>query len=822
MLIATVVAATVVAPIGGASASEVIETVLVSRGTGDGSPSNGRDTDPAISADGNTIAYKSGSTNLVPYDYNGAEDIFVRDRITGITSLVSVHTDGSPSNDDSRAPAISADGNTIAYYSLATNLVADDTNDRLDVFAYDRSTGVTRRVSVASDGSEGNDHSTAPSVSGDGSIIVFESAATNLVAGDTNNRSDIFAHDLATGTTTRVSVASDGSQIDLHSTNPAVSADGRVVTYQSGDVFVYDRNTGIRTRTSIATDGGPANEGAWNPVISGDGSTIAYSSMSTNLVPGDTNNDSDIFVYSRIDGTTTRISVGFDGAEANDDSLSPAISSDGKTIAYSSDATNLVSGAVGPYIDIFVTEIGNSPDASGFTATIAEDTPVGTELGTVTASDPDDDPVSYEITAGNDAGVFAIGSSGTVTLAGALDYETTSHYELTVTVSDGGLSDTATVTIDVTDVNERPNISGLTTTVAEDAPPGTVLGSVAASDPEDDGLTFAISNGNDNGLFAVDGGGVVTVEGALDFETTSSYDLDVEVSDGELADTATVTVAVTDVNEAPVAIGFATSVPEDTASGTELGTVTASDPDDDPLSFTITAGNDAGLFSINGTGVVGLVAAIDYQTAAEHVLEVTVSDGELSATATVTINVTADGVGRFTDTVGSIFAVDIEWLAISGITQGCNPPVNDEFCPDDFVTRGQMAAFLVRALDLPATGDDYFGDDDGTIFEDAINRLAASGITKGCNPPTNDTFCPNGNVTRGQMAAFLVRALGYDDDGGGDLFTDDDGSIFEDSIDRLAAAGITRGCDPPANTAYCPNSNVTRGQMAAFLHRAFG
>ena len=881
-LIASLVAATLVVPIGVASASEVVETVLVSRGS-DGTLSNGRDVDPTISADGNIIAYSSGSTNLVPHDYNGVEDIFAYDRAAGITFQVSLGIGGSRPNDHSRAPSISADGYTIGYYSNATNLVANDTNGFLDVFAYDLRSGVTRRVSVASDGSEGNSHSSGPSVSGDGNIVVFESGATNLVAGDTNNRtdifahdlvtgpttrvsvashgaqgngssskpmisadgktvvfesnatnlvaddtstaSDIFAHDLVTGTTTRVSVASDGTQLDRHSTRPAVSADGMVVTYQSGDVFVYDRNTGMRTRVSAAHDGGQANEGAWNPAISADGTTITYSSMATNLVPSDTNNDSDIFVYSRIDGTTTRISVGFDGAEANDDSLSPAISADGMTITYSSDATNLVSGVVGPYIDVFVTDIGNAPEASGFNVTIAEDTPAGTELGTVAATDADGDPLSYSITTGNDAGVFAIGGGGTITLAGALDYETMNNYELMVTVSDGELSDTAAVTVDVTNVNESPHISGLTTTVAENVALGTVLGTVSASDQENDDLTFAITAGNDNGSFVIDDG-VVTVAGALDYETTSSHDLNVEVSDGELLDSAIVTVDVTNVNEPPIVENSVTAVPEDTATGTELATVTASDPENDPLSFSITAGNDTGLFSINGTGVVRLVVTVDYESATQHVLTVTVSDGELSDTATVTINVTeADDVdpdlGAFTDTVGSIFAVDIEWLATSGITQGCNPPVNDEFCPDGFVTRGQMAAFLVRGLDLPATGDDYFGDDDGTIFEDAINRLAASGITKGCNPPTNDTFCPNGNVTRGQMAAFLVRALGYEDDDGGDLFTDDDGSIFEDSIDKLAAAGVTRGCNPPANTDYCPNNNVTRGQMAAFLHRAF-
>jgi hypothetical protein len=181
------------------------------------------------------------------------------------------------------------------------------------------------------------------------------------------------------------------------------------------------------------------------------------------------------------------------------------------------------------------------------------------------------------------------------------------------------------------------------------------------------------------------------------------------------------------------------------------------------------------------------------------------------------------GIDSFVDDDGSVFEADIEWLVAEGITKGCNPPVNDMFCPDDLVTRGQMAAFLVRALNLSDDGGgNSFVDDDGSIFESDIAKLAAAGITRGCNPPVNDRFCPTSNVTRGQMAAFLVRALGYVDDGGGNLFLDDDGSIFETDIDKLATAGVARGCNPPVNDRFCPNSNVTRGQMAAFLHRALG
>ncbi len=176
---------------------------------------------------------------------------------------------------------------------------------------------------------------------------------------------------------------------------------------------------------------------------------------------------------------------------------------------------------------------------------------------------------------------------------------------------------------------------------------------------------------------------------------------------------------------------------------------------------------------------------------------------------------------RFTDDDESVFESDIEALERAAITQGCNPPDNDEFCPDDFVTRGQMAAFMVRAMAYTDAGaGDWFVDDDGSIFESEIDKLAAAGVTLGCNPPLNDHYCPDGLVTRGQAAAFLARAMAYTDVGAGDWFVDDDGSVFEEAIDMLATAGVTLGCNPPVNDHYCPNESMTRGQMAAFLVRA--
>ena len=175
--------------------------------------------------------------------------------------------------------------------------------------------------------------------------------------------------------------------------------------------------------------------------------------------------------------------------------------------------------------------------------------------------------------------------------------------------------------------------------------------------------------------------------------------------------------------------------------------------------------------------------------------------------------------GTFLDDDGNIHEGSIEAIAAAGVTKGCNPPVNDRYCPDDQVNRGQMAAFLERALDLAPTEVDRFSDDNGHIFEASINRLAAAGITKGCNPPVNDRFCPELAMTRGEMAAMLTRAFEFPPSGS-DRFVDGGGHLFEAEIEALAAAGVTIGCNPPANDRFCPDRPVLRDQMASFLTRA--
>jgi len=177
--------------------------------------------------------------------------------------------------------------------------------------------------------------------------------------------------------------------------------------------------------------------------------------------------------------------------------------------------------------------------------------------------------------------------------------------------------------------------------------------------------------------------------------------------------------------------------------------------------------------------------------------------------------------GRFMDDDATTFVTNIESIAEAGVTRGCNPPFNDRFCPGDNVSRGQMAAFLVRALGLTENIHAGFSDvATGSTFADDIGTLATAGVTRGCNPPVNDRFCPGDDVSREQMAAFLVRALTLTADTNPGFADVGEDNTFVDDIGKLATAAITKGCNPPANDRFCPKDPVTRGQMAAFLDRA--
>jgi len=327
---------------------------------------------PSISADGRFVAFYSEASNIVPGDTNNSYDIFVRDTLTNTTTLVSLDSAGNLGNSDSYSPSISADGRFVAFSSLASNFVPGDTNNYADIFVRDRLTNTTTRVSVDSAGNLGNRDSYSPSISADGRFVAFYSEASKLVPGDTDENGDIFVRDRLTNTTTPVSVNSAGNQTSSESNFPSISADGRFVAFESfasdfvpgdinydtetavRDIFVRDTLTNTTTRVSVDSAGNQAYRSSDSASISADGRFVAFSSLATNLVPGDTNDTSDIFVRDTLTNTTTRVSVNSAGNQGNNGSGSPSISADGRFVAFSSLASNFVPGDTNNHSDIFV------------------------------------------------------------------------------------------------------------------------------------------------------------------------------------------------------------------------------------------------------------------------------------------------------------------------------------------------------------------------------------------------------------------------------------------------------------------------------------
>ncbi|MEG4046529.1 calcium-binding protein [Microcoleus sp. Pol17_C1] len=337
-----------------------------------GNQANNGSGDPSISGDGRFVAFASRAPNLVPGDSNASLDIFVRDLLTNTTTRVSVDAAGNPGNGESYVPSISGDGRFVVFASDAANLVPGDTNGSRDIFVRDTRSNTTTRLSVDSAGNQGNGISnpplSKPSISADGRFVAFVSTASNLVPGDTNIRDDIFVRDTLANTTTRVSVDSAGNQGNNNSISTSISADGRFVAFSSDatnlvpgdtnsstDIFVRDLLTNTITRASVDSAGNQGNGLSGFPSISADGRFVAFSSIAANLVPGDTNNNTDIFVRDLSTNTTTRVSVNSAGNQANNNSFAIAsISDDGRFVAFNSAATNLVPGDTNGSRDIFV------------------------------------------------------------------------------------------------------------------------------------------------------------------------------------------------------------------------------------------------------------------------------------------------------------------------------------------------------------------------------------------------------------------------------------------------------------------------------------
>ncbi len=416
----------------------------------------------SISSDGRWALFGSPATNLVPGDTNAQSDVFLADLATGAVERISVDSSGAQSNGGSGPCCLTDDGHFACFESDATNLVSGDTNHTGDVFLRDRLASTTIRVSVADDGSEANGSSFGASISNDGRLVCFSSVASNLVANDTNGMTDIFVRDLIASTTVRVSVGALGVQGNGWSIDAQISSDGRYVAFDSlasnliagddngsSDVFRRDLLTGAIELVSASYSGGVAGGASTAPRISSDGRRIAFMSFARDVVAGDVNHHEDVFVRDLTSGQVWNASTSSFGVQANASSSLAAISPDGDRVLFESQATNLVAGDLLAHADAFQKNLldgsttrvsrsttGADPNAdshptalaldgryalywSNATNVVADDHNAGSDLFVVDTSFATSTPTVYCTAKSNSAGCRPrIGTSGLASLGG--------------------------------------------------------------------------------------------------------------------------------------------------------------------------------------------------------------------------------------------------------------------------------------------------------------------------------------------------------------------------------------------------------------------
>ncbi|NMC81928.1 MAG: hypothetical protein GYA63_03625 [Armatimonadetes bacterium] len=326
---------------------------------------------PSISEHGRFVAFTSDATNLVPGDTNNVTDVFIRDTALNTLERVSVNSLGEQANNASYKPSISADGRLIAFWSLASNLVADDTNNHADVFVRDRYSTLTKRVSISWDEltPNANQASNNPVISADGRFVAFLSLASNIVQNDTNGAQDVFVRDLTQNTTVRASVSFNFDEGDRSSGDfgHALSGNGRYLAFSSFatnlveadtnntvDIFIRDLVAETTFLASLTTEGWHSSGWAHNPAINHAGDRLAFDSVTSDYVPYDSNGVSDIFVRDRARLYTERVSVSATGLPSSYASLYPVMSADGRYVAFEADARAFFPGTVVTRTQIFL------------------------------------------------------------------------------------------------------------------------------------------------------------------------------------------------------------------------------------------------------------------------------------------------------------------------------------------------------------------------------------------------------------------------------------------------------------------------------------
>jgi len=345
-LLAVAVLAATPAAAGGAF------TEIVSLGTS-GRPANDDSIVSDISRDGREVAFISFATDLVPGDTNGGFDVFVHDRKTRVTERVSVSSAGAQIDTGASGVAISDDGRYVAFGSRGSNLVPSPWNDPGQIFVRDRKAGTTTAVSVDDAGALGNGASFSPAISGNGRFVAFTSYASNLPPGDVDDSADVFVHDLRARTTRQVSVSSAGQTGNGASDHASLDAHGRFVAFSSQasnlvpgdtngseDIFVHDRRTGSTRRVSVSSAGVQADDRSQLPALSADGRVVVFDSHASNLVPGHIPQTWDVVLRDLRSGASERVNVTSAGAFA-DLSGEGLPDAHGRVVAFGSAAPNL-------------------------------------------------------------------------------------------------------------------------------------------------------------------------------------------------------------------------------------------------------------------------------------------------------------------------------------------------------------------------------------------------------------------------------------------------------------------------------------------------
>lgn len=337
-----------------------------------GQPANGLSHFASISGDGEVVVFASLASNLTAGDTNGVSDVFCRDLAANRTICVSQGIDGATADGPSFRPRISLDGRYVVFQSAATNLVADDTNCVADIFLFDRRTSTMERVSIAADGQQADLASSEASVSADGRRIAFVSHATNLVPGDANGKPDVFVRDRAAGRTWRASQGPGPRQADNYSSAPRLSADGSRLVFESwasnlvesdangrADLFLCDLASGGLRGLTVGPDSLQSDEQSHLPDISGDGRRIAFFSFAGNLAAGSSSLIGNVYLLDMADGAVRRLSESSSGRESGADSDQPSISADGLWVAFASKAADLTPDDANKKVDVFVYSVAS-------------------------------------------------------------------------------------------------------------------------------------------------------------------------------------------------------------------------------------------------------------------------------------------------------------------------------------------------------------------------------------------------------------------------------------------------------------------------------